>query len=93
MTVSNIEPFLELVRGWPGGLGNAEKLPGDASDREFYRLRIGGSGSAILMVLAEPQEGRELPFVNIRNHLAAIGVSVPELYAYDERKGLLLLGD
>ena len=78
---------------WPKGLANAEKLRGDASDREFYRLRVEGAGSAVLMVLAEPHRGGELPFINIGNHLAAMGVSVPELYAYDEERGLLLLED
>ncbi|MDP8248763.1 MAG: phosphotransferase [Candidatus Tritonobacter lacicola] len=71
----------------------AEKLRGDASDREFYRLRVEGAGSAVLMVLAGPHRGGELPFINIGNHLAAMGVSVPELYAYDEERGLLLLED
>ena len=90
---SDIKQFIEMMEKWPKGLANAEKLRGDASDRKFYRLKVGGKSSAILMVLAEHHKGGELPFINIGNHLAAMGVSVPELYAYDEERGLLLLED
>ena len=62
--------------------------------------------SLILMVLADPDphqgieevasyaaQIQELPFVNVRNHLAAAGVAVPELYHYNVPQGLLYLED
>jgi aminoglycoside/choline kinase family phosphotransferase len=63
--------------------------------------------SVILMQLAEPEafkvseeavsggghQIRELPFVNVLNHLAKAGVSVPTLYYYDQAAGLLYLED
>ena len=93
MTIADIKPYLELMKEWPAGGNAVEKLPGDASDRRFYRLEKKGCGTAILMVLAEPHRGGELPFIDIRNHLAASGVRVPELYAYDRERGMLLLED
>jgi N-acetylmuramate 1-kinase len=61
----------------------------------------------ILMELAEPEgfkaseeavsshhtEITELPYVNILRHLEGCGTGVPKLYAYDARRGLLLLED
>lgn len=93
MTISNIELFQELMKEWPASRAASEKLLGDASDRQFYRLGGTGGDTAILMVLAEPHGGGELPFIDIRNHLEASGVRVPALYAYDEERGMLLLED
>ena len=93
MTIYDKKPFLELMKEWPAGGDAFEKLPGDASDRRFYRLGKKGGDTAILMVLAEPHRGGELPFIDVRNHLAASGVRVPELYAYDRERGMLLLED
>lgn len=67
----------------------------------------GHPGSLILMQLAEPEAFkkseekvtrsaipvRELPYVNILNHLARWGVSVPKLYFYDRAAGWLFLED
>lgn len=67
----------------------------------------GRPASVILMQLAEPEafkaseeavsggghQIRELPFVNVLNHLAKAGVSVPALYHYDQTAGLLYLED
>ena len=63
--------------------------------------------SLILMQLSDPEgfkaseeavsgsEGdiSELPFLNVLNHLQAVGVSVPLLYFFDEPAGLLFLED
>ena len=61
----------------------------------------------IVMQLAEPEafkiseekvsgsslKIRELPYLNILRHLAAAGVSVPELYYYDREAGWIFLED
>jgi len=84
-------------------------LAGDASNRRYFRIEVdeGPSNSIVLMQLAEPETFKqseeavsgggpaiaELPFVNIHSHLARAGVSVPELYYYDQAAGLLYLED
>jgi hypothetical protein len=84
-------------------------LAGDASNRRYFRIEIGGEAlsSVVLMQLAEPEAFKqseeavsgaayaspELPFINIRTHLANAGVSVPTLYYYDQAAGLLYLED
>jgi aminoglycoside/choline kinase family phosphotransferase len=82
-------------------------LPGDASNRRYYRLNLSSSApSVILMQLASPEAFKqseeavsgavttaELPFINILNHLAKADVAVPTLYHYDQDAGLLFLQD
>lgn len=81
-------------------------LPGDASNRRYFRLRLSNRRSVILMQLAEPEAFKqseeavsgsvavtELPFLNVHRHLAQAGVTVPALYHYDQAAGLLYLED
>jgi aminoglycoside/choline kinase family phosphotransferase len=84
-------------------------LAGDASNRRYFRVEMSGDAlsSVILMQLAEPEAFKqseeavsgaphaiaELPFINIQTHLSKAGVSVPELYYYDQPAGLLYLED
>lgn len=84
-------------------------LAGDASNRRYFRatLRGGPPHSVIIMQLAEPEGFKqseeavsgaghqisELPFVNVRSHLASVKVPVPALYYYDQSAGLLYLED
>jgi aminoglycoside/choline kinase family phosphotransferase len=81
-------------------------LPGDASNRRYFRLVLSGGRSAVLMQLAEPEAFKqseeavsgavavtELPYLNVRRHLARAGVAVPALYHYDQAAGLLYLED
>ena len=67
----------------------------------------GHPGSMILMELAEPESFKtseekvmqssipvkELPYINILNHLTQSGIAVPKLYHYDKDAGWLLLED
>ena len=81
-------------------------LPGDASNRRYFRLGLSGRRSVMLMQLAEPEAFKqseeavsgavaiaELPFLNVHRHLARAGVTVPALYHYDQAAGLLYLED
>ncbi len=84
-------------------------LAGDASNRRYFRVELsdGVPRSLILMQLAEPEAFKqseeavsgaghhiaELPFLNVRAHLAKAGVAVPALYHYDQASGLLYLED
>lgn len=75
------------------GLGSAEiaLLAGDASFRKYFRLR-GGRRSLVLMDAPPPHEDVR-PFVRIAEHLRALGLSAPEIFAQDARQGFLLLED
>ena len=84
-------------------------LPGDASNRRYYRLHLAGGSapSLILMQLADPEgfkaseeavssstkEVTELPFVNVLTHLSRLNIPVPDLHYFDEQAGLLYLED
>jgi aminoglycoside/choline kinase family phosphotransferase len=71
----------------------AAPLAQDASFRRYLRL-TGGPRPAVLMDAPPPEEVRS--FMRIAAHLAAIGLSAPEILAADEAVGLVLeedLGD
>src|SRR5277367_4758055 len=68
-------------------------LAQDADLRRYLRL-TGGPRPAVLMDAPPPADVR--PFLRIAAYLAAIGLSVPEIFAADEAAGLVLeedLGD
>lgn len=91
------------------GLQSLTPLAGDASNRRYFRATLMGGppNSVIVMQLAEPEGFKqseeavsgtahqiaELPFINIRSHLARVKVPVPTLYYYDQSAGLLYLED
>ncbi|MEK6711402.1 MAG: TIM barrel protein [Nitrospinota bacterium] len=70
-------------------------LAGDASERRYARLHHPGAGpgSSIGMILSAPFDPGELPFLEARAHLAALGQPVPAIYALEPEAGLILLED
>ncbi len=81
------------------------RLPGDASNRSYYRIQ-GGGNSAIAMVLADNDphrsaeeigsdidEIRELPFLNVLRFLERNELPAPKLFYDGVREGILLLSD
>jgi len=76
--------------GWAGA--DCRCLAGDASDRRYDRVTLGGR-SAVLMD-APPGKGDDpADFLSIAGHLRRIGLSAPECYAMDLQQGFLLLED
>ncbi|MDA0739233.1 MAG: phosphotransferase [Nitrospirae bacterium] len=103
-----IATTLRTRLGFPSELTDMVSLPGDASNRRYFRLHVKGglASSFILMQLADPEgfkaseeavsgaaEVSELPFLNVLRPLANAGVSVPTLHYFDEAAGLLYLED
>ena len=91
--MSRNELIAEFLQRHGFGAAQAEPLAQDASFRRYLRL-TGGPRPAVLMDAPPPEDVR--PFVYIARHLAALEVSVPEIIAADEERGLLLeedLGD
>lgn len=75
------------------GQARAEPLAQDASFRRYLRL-TGGPRPAVLMDAPPPEDVR--PFLRVARHLAAIGLSVPDIIAANPEAGLVLeedLGD
>lgn len=76
--------------GW--GAARRAFLAGDASDRRYERLHLGGE-TAILMD-APPGRGDDpADFLRIGRHLLALGLSAPKIIAEDLTQGFLLLED
>jgi N-acetylmuramate 1-kinase len=72
-------------------------LPGDASDRRYYRVHCAAPvetmTSLVLMRLAQPYTAGELPFANVQRYLSLKGIPVPHLYCDDAAHGFVLLED
>lgn len=66
-------------------------LAGDASFRRYFRIKC-GELTRVLMD-APPNKEDILPFINICERLAAIGVHTPTIYAKDYEQGFILLED
>ncbi len=64
----------------------------DASFRRYFRLDDAQGGSRIVMDAPPSVENSE-PFVRIARLLAEAGLSVPEVLAWDEAGGFMLLSD
>jgi N-acetylmuramate 1-kinase len=68
-----------------------EALTGDASTRRYFRLRD-GTRTAVLMDASRNPEC-VAPFLRIDHHLEQLGFSVPALFAWEAKNGLVLLED
>jgi len=80
------------MRGMPAVPEPLLRLKGDASRRAFYRVPY-RAGTAVMMVRDELQPEEDRSFIDVRNHLAACGAAVPEIYEYDEDNGVILMED
>lgn len=83
-----IETFLETA-GWAGAV--IEPLPGDASFRRYFRIRM-GEKTAMLMDAPPPNEDPQ-PFLRAARWLDGNGVRAPLILAEDLARGLVLLED
>lgn len=86
-----------LIRDWLGELlpsaspPDLEVAAADASFRRYLRVRVAGSTR---VVMDAPPEHQDLDsFLEVRDRLANAGLTVPEVYASDRERGLLLLSD
>lgn len=96
-----------LDREWNATLLDpVEAIPGQASNRRYYRLRCSGRGPSEQMILVQlppdPFESdeateqlgpRELPFCSMLRFLEEKGLPVPRLYADRTDEGFLLQED
>lgn len=80
-------------------------MPGGASVRRYHRVTIAGGKLPSIVVMelgdnplkseeaAKGEGPTELPFINVQRYLARAGAAVPEIYRYDEARGLVYLED
>lgn len=83
-----------LIARTPWANATRAPLAGDASNRRYERLTDPETGRTAVLMDAPPEKGEDVrPFVRIANHLRAVGLSAPEIYAEDSEYGFLLLED
>lgn len=83
--------FLNAV-GW--GDADIRPLAGDASNRRYGRIAPAAGRPGAILMDSPPDKGENIaPFIAIDQHLRALGLSAPEIYAKDEANGFLILED
>ena len=81
-----------------------DRLPGDASNRHYYRAHSEGKSWILMRILDDApaklfeekttlKKVDELPFVNVQRFLEGIGTPVPKIHVWDKAKGLMLIED
>jgi len=77
--------------------GGAERLSGDGSERQFFRLRLHGAPFSLIAILPSSTEARDLQEAGsafaIAEHLHRLGVPVPHVYGFDPESGCILFED
>jgi aminoglycoside/choline kinase family phosphotransferase len=81
-----------LAEQLPGAPFSLEPASEDASFRRYWRARLAGGGSYVVMD-APPDKEDCRPYVHVAALLRAAGVHAPEVFAQDLASGFLLLGD
>lgn len=66
-------------------------LTGDASFRQYFRLQYDDTTRVVMD--APPEKEAIVPFINIGNKLASVGIHTPTIYETDTVNGFMLLED
>lgn len=80
------------------------RLPGDASNRHYYRAQTDGQSYILMRVMDDTpakvfeekttlKKVDELPFVNVHRFLTSIGSPVPKIHVWEKSKGIMILED
>ncbi len=64
----------------------------DASFRRYFRV-VTASGERFIVMDAPPEREDCRPFVEVARALGSFGLNVPEVLAFDQGQGLMLLSD
>ena len=76
--------------GWAAA--RVEPIPGDASFRRYFRLRLASGETAMLMHAPPPEEDPE-PFLKVAHWLTENGLRAPAILAEDAAQGWVLTED
>ena len=85
---SPAHPFLSRA-GWQAAA--CAPITGDASTRQYFRLRRGGERAILMDASRHPDS--VAPFLHLSRHLERLGFSVPAILAEEAARGFLLLED
>jgi aminoglycoside/choline kinase family phosphotransferase len=66
-------------------------LTGDASDRRYFRVQPADAPPFVMAVHAQPFDVKSLPFMNVANLFATMGVPVPAITGHAADLGVLAL--
>lgn len=72
-------------------IDSLEKASIDASFRRYYRVQ--GAETSFIVMDSPPSQENNTAFIDIQARLAQAGSKVPEIFAYNEKHGFLLLSD
>lgn len=72
-------------------VNSLEKASSDASFRSYDRIQ--GASTSYIVMDAPPSQENNAAFIDIQTRLAQAGIKVPEIFAYEEQYGFLLLSD
>lgn len=81
-----------------------DRLPGDASNRHYYRVHTEGKSFILMRVMDDTpakvfeekttlKKVEELPFVNVQRFPKSIDVPVPTIHVWEKSKGIMILED
>ncbi len=76
-----------------GGGFSLERLAGDASGKEYSRMRFGDGQTAVLLDAHAPFDPERDDWLFFRSYLEDCGVTVPDLYFMRPSSGLLYIED
>jgi len=68
-------------------------LTGDASDRKYFRVIPSDAAPYVMAVHAQPFDVKSLPFLNVADLFATMGVPVPAIVGHAADLGVLALED
>lgn len=72
---------------------SVEALPGDASTRQYFRIKTENQNFIVMVTEPFTKETKTFPFLVLQKHLYSAGVDVPAVYEVDPEKGMILLED
>lgn len=101
----DVKKFSEFVK--ESKTYNFYQLKGDASTRNYYRIKEKERKSFVLMengpsqIISEEGGGqankifqlKELPYINLYNFLKPLKIDIPEIYYVDDKQRILILED
>lgn len=72
---------------------SVQKLIGDASSRQYFRLVVENEGSYVLAAYPEPFKLEDFTYQNVYDIFRAVGLPVPEIIVADGELGIVLQED
>lgn len=82
----------DLPEVWPEGY-TLQRLTGDASTRSYFRIRVPGGKTLVLMKMPEPFDEKAFPYLDNYYLFQSLGVRLAEIYYRKPSTGCVFLQD